>query len=96
MCRRHLWSLLIILSALPGLGQRIEKTYYRSPGLESLTLNTNHQSLTIEGDNRESVRIQEYNSPDGLVYWYRRVATEVCLTGDCRPIDVGIFWDCTR
>lgn len=95
MRRKHLWSLLVILFALPAPGQGTEKTYYQSPGLESLALNKHQQPLTIENDNREPVAVQEYNGPDGLIYWYRRVATEVCLTGDCRPIDVGIFWDCT-
>nr|WP_295922950.1 hypothetical protein [uncultured Dyadobacter sp.] len=95
MCRKHLLSLLVVLLAGPVLGQGMEKTYYRSPGLESLTVHSGASPWTIENDEGELVAIQEYRSPDGLIHWYRRVATEVCLTGDCRPIEVGIFWDCT-
>lgn len=95
MCRKHLLLLLVVLFAKPVWAQGIEKTYYRSPGLESLTANPDASPATIENDEKEPVAVQEYNSPDGLIHWYRRVATEVCLTGDCRPIEVGIFWDCT-
>ncbi len=33
-----------------------------------------------------------YDPASHKIYWYRRLFTEVCLTGECRPIDIGIYW----
>jgi hypothetical protein len=87
--------LFLSLSATLSFGQVAERTYYRSPELEQLTLRTEGLLLNINDDHAEPVAVLEYTSPDGIIYWYRRIATEVCLTGDCRPIDVGIYWDYT-
>lgn len=70
-----------------------ERTYYRSPVLEQLALSADGLSFSIHDDHMEPIAVRECTSPDGMIYWYRRIATEVCLTGDCRPIDVGIYWD---
>lgn len=70
-----------------------ERTYYRTPELEQLALSTDGLSFSMNDDHMEPFSVREYTSSDGMMYWYRRIATEVCLTGDCRPIDVGIYWD---
>src|SRR5690606_38143693 len=27
-----------------------------------------------------------------LLYWHRKLETEVCLTGECKVVNVGIYW----
>ncbi|MHA4740381.1 hypothetical protein [Dyadobacter sp. MSC1_007] len=93
MLRTDLLSLFLLLSTTLTFGQISEKTYYRTPELEQLALSTEGHSFSINDDHLEPVTVQEYVGTNGMIYWYRRIATEVCLTGDCRPIDVGIYWD---
>ena len=95
MLRASLISLFLLLATTLTFGQIPERTFYRSPELEQLTLSNEGHSFSINDDHMEPVAVREYTSPDGMIYWYRRIATEVCLTGDCRPIDVGIYWDFT-
>jgi hypothetical protein len=93
MLGRYLLSLFLLLSTTLTFGQMSEKTYYRTPELGQFTLSNHGHSFSINDDHSEPITVQEYVGPDGMIYWYRRIATEVCLTGDCRPIDVGIYWD---
>ncbi|KQS30861.1 hypothetical protein [Dyadobacter sp. Leaf189] len=95
MLKNRLIPLLFLLSTTLTFGQLVERTYYRTPELERLNLITEGFSASINDDHMEPFAVREFTSPDGLIYWYRRIATEVCLTGDCRPIDVGIYWDGT-
>ncbi|KAA0992252.1 hypothetical protein [Dyadobacter aurulentus] len=95
MLKKRLITLLFLLSTTLTFGQLVERTYYRTPELEKLTLNTEAFSASINDDHMEPFAVREFTTPDGIIYWYRRIATEVCLTGDCRPIDVGIYWDGT-
>lgn len=32
---------------------------------------------------------------EGMIFWRRQLHTPVCLSGECKAIDVGIYWDCT-
>lgn len=95
MLRLQLISLCFSLSLVTASGQMRERTFYRSPGLEQLAPGTEGYESTINDDHMQPFAVREYITPDGAIYWYRRIATEVCLTGDCRPIDVGIYWDGT-
>ncbi|MCE6991082.1 hypothetical protein [Dyadobacter sp. CY323] len=95
MLKTRLLSLFLLLSTTLTFGQLVERTYYRSPELETLTLNTDGAEFEINDDHMEPFAVREFTTPAGIIYWYRRIATEVCLTGDCRPIDVGIYWDGT-
>jgi hypothetical protein len=92
---KYLLLLMIGLLVREVRAQDSEKTYYQSPGLENGTLKPTGKSATIQDDAMEPFTIQEFSNAGGIPFWYRRIATEVCLTGDCRPIDVGLFWDCT-
>ena len=95
MLRISLILLFLSISSTLSFGQMPERTYYRTSGLEQLVLSDDVHSLTINDDHMQPVAVREFISQDGMIYWYRRLATEVCLTGDCRPIDVGIYWDFT-
>ncbi len=86
-----------ILGNLPGFAQELseERVYYRSNGLEELQLKAIAGNYSILDDKKEVAPVTAMTDQNGFLYWYRRVFTEVCLTGDCRPVDVGIFWEGT-
>lgn len=88
-------NLLILTSLFPVMGQLVEISYYQSKSLKAVQLSSELGNFAILDDKKQSVAIQQIKDGSGLIYWYRRVATEVCVTGECRPIDVGIYWDCT-
>ncbi len=68
--------------------------YYSSPALagKALKPDSGYGMHHIQDDNGELAPVFLVEGADGYSYWYRRVFTEVCLTGECRPIDIGIFW----
>ncbi|MEK6479395.1 hypothetical protein WJR50_17765 [Catalinimonas sp. 4WD22] len=49
----------------------------------------------ILDDQDEKVEIKGLQDENGIVYWYRKLKTPVCLTGECKLIEIGIYWDCT-
>lgn len=71
--------------------------YYTSPTLQSKGLDPTKRDkeYTIQDDRGEAIAVFALNGKDGVRYWYRRVFTEVCLTGECRPVDVGLYWQFT-
>lgn len=88
-------NLLVLTSFFPVTGQLAEISYYQSKSLKAVQLSPEQGNFAILDDKKQSVPIQQFRDGNGLIYWYRRVATEVCVTGECRPVDVGIYWDCT-
>ena len=69
--------------------------FFQSKELKSLELNRQEKKFVILDDEGQEIQILEYRDNTGLIYWYRRVLTPVCLTGECKLIDIGIYWDCT-
>src|SRR5690606_28759140 len=47
---------------------------------------------TIQDDHGQSMSVVSLIGKDSLPYWYYRIFTPVCLTGECRPVDIGIYW----
>jgi len=66
---------------------------YRSQSLDGLTFKTEPTVFHILDDEQDSVEINALVDQFGHQYWYRHVDTEVCLTGECNRIEVGIVWD---
>ena len=66
---------------------------YRSQSLVGLTFKTEPAIYHILDDEQDSVEINSVVDQSGRHYWYRYVDTEVCLTGECNRIEVGLFWD---
>jgi hypothetical protein len=66
---------------------------YRSNGLVGLMLKTEPGVYHILDDHQDSVEVNALTDQFGRRYWYRYVDTEVCLTGECNRIEVGLFWD---
>ncbi|MEQ6119133.1 hypothetical protein [Reichenbachiella sp. MALMAid0571] len=69
--------------------------FFQSQELKGLELTSQEQEFVILDDQEHEIPILEYRDSSGLIYWYRRVLTPVCLTGECLLIDIGIYWDCT-
>jgi len=72
-----------------------DKAFFQSKELIGLELNRQEGESVILDDQGYDISILEYRDSSGLTYWYRRVLTPVCLTGECMLIDIGIYWDCT-
>ena len=66
---------------------------YRSESLVGLTFKIEPKVFHILDDEQDSVEINALVDQFGRQYWYRHVDTEVCLTGECNRIEVGIVWD---
>ena len=73
------------------------KAYYASPTLSGKELDRGEKGreFTLHDDSGKPVPVVSLTGGDGMRYWYRRVFTEVCLTGECRPVDVGLYWQFT-
>jgi hypothetical protein len=72
-----------------------EDIYYQSDALKQLDVKPIAGAYSILDDNQERVEITALEDGQGILYWYRRIKTPVCLTGECKLIDIGIYWDCT-
>lgn len=69
--------------------------FYSSPALHDLQLTVRDGRFTMLDDNGARVNVTRMTDQQGLLYWYRRIKTPVCLTGECKLVDVGLYWDCT-
>jgi hypothetical protein len=87
--------ILINICFLGALLSPPEKVFYQSNALKDIRFKTLDGEYAIQDDKNEKAGVQALEDEAGILYWYRRVHTEVCLTGECRSIDVGIYWDCT-
>lgn len=66
---------------------------YRSSALYDVRLTTSQATYSIEDDQGERVPVAMKLDEHGIWYWYRRVKTPVCQTGECKLVDVGLYWD---
>ncbi|GGG74536.1 hypothetical protein GCM10007415_02550 [Parapedobacter pyrenivorans] len=71
--------------------------FYSSPTLRSERLDPAHYEFeyTIKDDYGQPMSVVALTGDSGTRYWYRRIFTPVCLTGECRPVDIGIYWHFT-
>ena len=81
--------MLFILLGYPG------ETFFQSDGIKELKLASIEGEYNMLDDVGEHVEIKALEDGEGVLYWYRRVITPVCLTGECKMVDVGIYWYCT-
>ncbi len=67
--------------------------FYRSKTVPSERLTRQTEQYQITDDQGKTTDVELLSDPaTHKIYWYRRLFTEVCLTGECRPIDIGIYW----
>lgn len=78
---------------LGGVGSA-EPVFYRSRTIPIQELVRQEGAFVITDDKGLQVPVELWqHKSTKQIYWYRRLFTEVCLTGDCRPVDVGIYWN---
>ncbi|HLT93939.1 MAG TPA: hypothetical protein VKZ56_05225 [Membranihabitans sp.] len=85
---------VIWLVAFFAKGMDAYDVYYRSELLQPLELKPYGRNITILDDQLDSVEIISLTDASGLLYWHRKIYTPVCQTGECKEIDVGIYWKC--
>lgn len=83
------------ICALSILVMNADSIYYRSDALQELKLIPIAGEYSIRDDNNNVVEITAMADAEGILYWYRRIETPVCLTGECKLVDVGLYWYCT-
>ncbi len=66
---------------------------YKSDSLKGLSFESDSIAYHIFDDQQDSIKINTVRDQHGDTFWYRHVDTEVCLTGECKRIDVGIYWE---
>ena len=72
-----------------------DPVFFQSDSLKRLALMPLPGEHSIRDDENEQVPVVAMKDARGILYWYRRVDTEVCLTGECKRVDVGLYWYCT-
>ncbi|MEQ8882873.1 MAG: hypothetical protein RLQ12_24745 [Cyclobacteriaceae bacterium] len=82
--------LFFFLSSFDNNGEVV----FQSHELSQVTLTNAGIHRSIKSDDGEKIEVSGLNDTSGLLYWYRRVETPVCLTGTCKLIDIGIYWTC--
>lgn len=87
-------GLLIVYGFLCLAFSQQPTTYYSSPALRDKDLDPSpsEPEYTIRDDHGQPISVVALTGHDGTRYWYRRIFTPVCLTGECRPVDIGIYW----
>lgn len=83
---------LLLVGVLAG---NEDKVFFRSDSLTTITLSSTGQKFTMKDDEGQVVQVSLLKDQSGVAYWYRRVKTGVCETGECKLVDVGLYWDCT-
>ena len=78
-----------------GMSFHSDSIFYRSEALRKIALNHTAGEYWIRDDQGQRVEIIRMEDGQGVSYWHRRIKTEVCQTGECKLIDVGLYWDCT-
>lgn len=68
--------------------------FFQSNELSQVKLTDTDIVRTIKSDDGDAIEVSGLKDAAGLLYWYRRVETPVCLTGTCKLIDIGIYWTC--
>lgn len=78
---------VFLLFADPG------PVFYRSQTVPAGRLTRQPGPYEITDDKGKTAAVELLlDSASQKIYWYRRLFTEVCLTGECRPIDIGMYW----
>lgn len=71
-----------------------ERVFFQSQALQGLGLTPLEDNFSILDDNGKQVKIIAMEDAAGVRYWHRKVLTAVCLTGECKMVNIGIYWYC--
>jgi hypothetical protein len=82
-----LWPLILWVSWFSP-----DDIYYQSGVLEAKHFVSMDREFTIYDDEGLPAQITGLFDEDGTPFWKRRLKTGVCLTGECKSIDIAIYW----
>lgn len=85
----------LFLGLAIGMIFHSDSIFFRSDGLDGVKLHAYNDAFSIRDDAGVKVKITALEDQQQVIYWHRRVKTEVCQTGECKLVDVGLYWDCT-
>lgn len=86
---------IIWLSFLLSVDTGVDTVYFQSTTIADLELTPLDVTRTILDDQLDSISVEGYIDRNGVLYWHRKLHTPVCQTGECKEIDVGIYWKCS-
>ncbi len=72
-----------------------ENVFYRSASIQDLEFEPYGVDVIILDDQLDSTVVTSLIDQNGILYWHRKIFTPVCQTGECKEIDVGIYWKCS-
>jgi hypothetical protein len=90
-----LHSLLLKFGFISLLFWHTDPAFFQSDALKGLVLKPLTGAYFIQDDTNERVPVTALVDANGILYWQRKIKTPVCLTGECKLVDVGIYWRCS-
>lgn len=78
-----------------GMFIHSDSVFFRSDSLLKVNLRAAGGHYFILDDSGHQVDVTALEDSKGVAYWHRRIKTEVCQTGECKLVDIGLYWDCT-
>lgn len=85
-----IFTLMYLLSG--WLCQDSNDICFQSNELKNLNLFLQKETFFIRDDLGKQSKIRLLKDSNGIIYWHRRLETPVCLTGECKLINIGIYW----
>lgn len=69
-----------------------ERVIFQSKVLRKLSLENTDINRQITDDLGEKITLNAKVDSLGMIYWFRKLETPVCLSGQCKEISIGIYW----
>ncbi len=88
----NVYFLLVLFTIKILSGGRSDEVVFQSQGLKDLNLTLLDEIEYINDDEGEPIEVNILTDKKGLLYWHRKLETPVCLTGECKVVNVGIYW----
>ncbi|AEL27502.1 hypothetical protein [Cyclobacterium marinum] len=88
-----MFCIQILFAFLLLLFNNNDDVYFQSEKLHGVNWQPDVSVYHIEDDKGEQVEIFAKKDNKGFLYWHRKLKTPVCLIGECKLIDIGIYWD---
>src|SRR5690606_38037243 len=89
-----MWCLVWIVF-LFSMEKSTDTVYYQSDSIQALEFVPFGAPITMLDDLLDTIEVKGYVDQNGILYWHRKLHTPVCQTGECKEIDVGLYWKCT-
>lgn len=82
-----IWAFMMVVFFINS-----DRIVFQSKPLRSLSLKDTEIRKHILDDYGEKIDLIAKKDSSGMIYWFRKLKTPVCLSGECKEISVGIYW----